>query len=196
MRDDDLPHLFIPYHLFTIEQALVIKTRASAEAIGPVVKEAVEALGTRRPAHDMRPLQSYVDASMGDTRFLLLILGGFAVASIALAAIGLYGTLSYLTAQRMQEFGIRMALGASSWRVLREVAGEGLLLASVGGALGLVGAIATTSVLTGLLYNVTPFDSVTLVGAATAIAIVAIVAATHPAWRAASVDPALALRAE
>ena len=133
---------------------------------------------------------------MGDTRFLLLILGGFAVASIALAAIGLYGTLSYLTAQRTQEFGIRMALGASSWRVLREVAGEGLLLASVGGASGLSARIATTGVLAGLLYNVTPFDSVTLVGAVAAMAIVAIAAATHPAWRAASVDPALALRAE
>jgi predicted permease len=196
VRDDDLPNLFIPYHLFTIEQALVIKTHASAAVLGPIVKQAVEALGTRRPVYDIQPLQAYVDASVGDTRFLMLILGGFALASIALAAIGLYGTMSYLTAQRTQEFGIRMALGASSRRVLREVAGEGMILALVGGGLGFAGALATTGVLAGLLYNVTPFDGVTLASAASAVALVALAAASHPAWRAAGVDPTVALRAE
>lgn len=86
--------------------------------------------GSRRPVFDFRPMQDYVDASVGDTRFLMLVLAGFAVAAMLLAAIGLYGTLAYLTSQRRQEFGVRMALGASGSRVLRSVAGEGLGLAS------------------------------------------------------------------
>ena len=196
VRDDALPHLFIPFHLFTVEQALVIKTSASASAIGPVVKDAVEALGTRRPVYDIRPMQSYVEASMGDTRFLMLVLAGFALTSILLAAVGLYGTLSYLTSQRTQEFGIRVALGASGSRLLAAVATEGLWLAMIGAAAGLAGAAAATGALRGLLYNVTPFDGVTLLAATGAVAATALIASTYPAWRAAKVDPATALRAE
>jgi predicted permease len=196
VRDDTLPHLFIPFHLFTVEQALVIKTSESAAAIGPVVKETVEALGTRRPVYDIRPMPSYVDASMGDTRFLMLILTGFALTSILLAAVGLYGTLSYLTSQRTQEFGIRVALGASASRVLGAVAREGLWLSLMGSAIGFAGAAATTGALRGLLYNVTPFDGVTLLATAAAVAATALIASTHPAWRAAKVDPTTALRAE
>ena len=196
VRDDSLPHLFIPYHMFPIEQGLVIRTRVSAEAIGPAVKQAVESLGTRRPVYNIRPLEQYVSASMGDTRFMMLVLTGFALASIALAAIGLYGTLSYLTSQRTQEFGIRMALGASASRVVRGVAREGLLLALIGAAAGFAGAIATSRVLSGLLYNVSPSDVTTLVAAAVVIVITALVAAGHPAWRASRIDPTHALRSE
>jgi ABC-type antimicrobial peptide transport system permease subunit len=146
--------------------------------------------------YDILPLTRYVDASMGDTRFLMLVLAGFALASILLAAIGLYGTLAYLTSQRTQEFGIRMALGASAWRVLRSVAGEGLVLAVIGAAIGFAGAMAATEALRGLLYNVTPLDGVTLMATAAAVALTALVAASHPAWRAAQVNPTTALRAE
>ena len=196
VRDDSLPHLFIPYHLYQVEQGLVIRTRLSAEAIGPAVKQAIESLGTRRPVYNIRPMEQYVSASMGDTRFMTLVLTGFAIASIALAAIGLYGTLSYLTSQRTQEFGIRMALGASASRVVSGVAREGLLLAAVGAAIGFTAAIATSRVLRGLLYNVSPWDITTLVAAAVVIVITALVAAGHPAWRASRVDPTDALRAE
>jgi predicted permease len=196
VRDDTLPHLFIPYHLFTIEQGLVIRTNESAEAIAPAVKRAIESLGTRRPVYDIRPMQQYVAASMGDTRFLMLILAGFAIASIGLAAIGLYGTLTYLTSQRTHEFGIRMALGASASRVVSGVAREGLLLAIVGAVIGFAGAAATSRVLSGLLYGVSPWDPTTLAAAAVVIAITVLIAAGHPAWRASRVDPTSALRSE
>ncbi|MBA3887199.1 MAG: FtsX-like permease family protein [Acidobacteria bacterium] len=191
-----MPHLFLPYHLFAIEQALVIRTRESAAAIGPAVKAAVESLGTRRPVYDIQPMQAYADASIGDARFMMLMLVGFGAAALLLTAVGLYGTLAYLTSQRTQEFGIRMALGASRWQVLRSVAGEGLLLAAVGGVLGFAGAMATTGILRGLLYDVTPFDATTLGAAALIMALTALAAATEPAWRAARVDPTIALRAE
>jgi len=89
-----------------------------------------------------------------------------------------------------------MAIGASPWQVLRSVAGEGLLLAAVGGVLGFAGAVATTGILRGLLYDVAPFDATTLVAAALLMTLTALAAATQPAWRAARVDPTIALRAE
>ena len=196
VRDDSLPHLFLPYHLMAVDQGLVIKTDQSAAAIGPLVKQTVETLGTRRPVHSIRPLQSYIEASMGDTRFMTLILAGFALASILLTAIGLYGTLSYLSSQRTQEFGIRVALGASASRVLATVASEGVRLAAIGAAIGFAGAAATIRTLQGLLYNVTPFDGITLLSAAAAVAVTALVSSTYPAWRAAKVDPTRALRTE
>jgi FtsX-like permease family len=162
VRDDGMPHLFVPYHFLPIEMALMVSTRESAATIAPAIKQAVESLGTRRPVYDIRPLQFYVDRSIGDTRFTMLVLVGFAVAALLLAAVGLYGTLAYLTSLRTQEFGVRMALGASAARILRSVATEGLLLTAVGGALGLIGALAMSAVLRDLLYGVAPNDGTTL----------------------------------
>jgi putative ABC transport system permease protein len=194
VRDDAMPHMFIPFHMFAIEQGLVIRTTHDAAVIAPAVKAAVESLGTRRPVYDVKPLQSYIDATMGDARFMMLVLMGFGVASVLLAAVGLYGTLAYLTSLRTQEFGIRMALGASAGQVVRAVASEGLMLAGIGAALGFAGAAATTGALQGLLYNVTPFDGVTLIGAVAVVAATALIAASHPAWRAANISPMRVLR--
>ena len=195
VTDRTTPHLFVPFHFFTVEQALVIKTREPASIIGPQVKQAVESLGTRRPVHDIRALGTYVDASITDSRFITLVLTGFGMASILLAAIGLYGTLGYLTSLRTQEFGVRMALGASTGRVLRTVLSEGLVLAGVGAVVGFAGAVATTHLLQGLLYDVTPFDGVTLVAVVSLVAATAVLAALLPAWRASRVNPSLVLRA-
>jgi hypothetical protein len=195
VRDESLPHIFVPYHLWPVTPSLLIRTSASAGATAPAVKQAVESLGTRRPVFDFRPMQDYVDASVGETRFLMLVLAGFAAAAMLLAAIGLYGTLAYLTSQRRQEFGVRMALGASASRVLRSVAGEGLGLAALGAALGFAGAAAITGLLQGLLYHVTPFDGVTLVAAVVLVGLTAASAVMLPAWRASQVNPSAVLRA-
>ena len=195
LREESLPHLFVPYHLWPVVPSMVIRSPQSAAALTPVVKHAVESLGTRRPVFDFRPMQYYVDQSVGETRFMTLVLIGFAGAAILLAAIGLYGTLAYLTSQRTQEFGVRMALGASAGQVLRSVAAEGLWLATIGAALGFAGAAATTGALQGLLYHVTPFDGVTLITVVIVVGISASVAALLPAWRASRVNPSLVLRA-
>jgi len=113
-----------------------------------------------------------------------------------LAGVGLYGTLAYLTAQRTQEFGVRLALGATATTILRLVIREGCLLSGLGAGLGLAGAMAVTRVLRGLLYGVTPLDGLTMAGVVALVAGVALVAVGVPALRAARVDPVTALRAE
>jgi putative ABC transport system permease protein len=126
----------------------------------------------------------------------MLVLSVFAAASLVLAGVGLYGTLAYLTSQRTQEFGVRLALGASGASILRLVIREGCLLTGLGAALGLGGAIAVTRTLRGMLYGVTALDGLTIAGVVALVAAVALVAVGSPAWRAAGIGPATALRAE
>jgi putative ABC transport system permease protein len=196
IRDSVTPMIYVPSHVYEIEQTLVVKTRAPLSTIGPAIKQAVEALDPGRPVFDIRPMEDIVEASIDNTRFTMLVLSGFAVASLVLAGVGLYGTLAYLTSQRTQEFGVRLALGASAASILRLVIREGGLLTGLGAALGLVGAIAVTRALRGLLYGVTPLDGLTIASVVGLVAAVALVAVGWPAWRAARIDPATALRAE
>ena len=194
VRDEGLPHFFLPYHLYAIDLSLVIKTRERAEALAPAITRAIEPLDTGRAVFDVKPMADYVAQSIGDTRFTLLVMLGFAVASLLLAGVGIYGTLANLISQRTRELGVRMALGATAGRLVAMIVGEGALLAVSGGVLGLAGAAATMGILRRLLYQVTPFDTLTLILVALAVTVVAILAAAVPAWRAARIDPSLALR--
>jgi putative ABC transport system permease protein len=196
IRDSGTLMIYVPSHVYEIEQTLVVKTRAPLATIAPAIKRAVEALGPGRPVFDIRPMQHIVQASIDSTRFTMLVLSGFAIASLVLAGVGLYGTLAYLTSQRTQEFGLRLAVGASAASILRLVIGEGCLLTGLGAALGLAGAIALTRTLQGLLYGVTPLDGVTIASVVALLGAVALVAIGWPAWRASRVDPTTALRAE
>jgi predicted permease len=195
IRDPGTATIYVPSHVYEIEQTLVVKTRASLSIVGPAIKQAVEALSPGRPVFDIRPMDDVVEASIDDTRFTMLVLAGFAAAALVLAGVGLYGTLAYLTSRRTQEFGVRLALGASPGGILRLVLREGCLLTGLGAALGLAGAAAVTRALRGLLYGVTPLDGLTIASVVVLVAAVAIVAVGGPAWRAARVDPAAALRA-
>jgi putative ABC transport system permease protein len=196
VRDEPLPHVFLPYHLFPIDLRLVVKTDQDAATIGPLIKRTAEAHGTRRAVHDIQPMSASVAESINDTRFTMLILIGFAAISVLLAAVGLYGTLAYLISQRRQEFGVRLAVGAAPHQIVALVAREGGLLTSVGAILGLAGAFAATGMLRGLLFGVAPSDPVTLASVCGLVALVAVVAVIHPAWRASRVDPNLVLRVE
>ena len=194
IRDAGTPVIYVPSHIYEIEQTLVVKTSAPLSMAAPAIKQAVEALGPGRPVFAIRPMEEIVQESIDNTRFTMLVLSGFAVASLLLAGVGLYGTLAYLTAQRTQEFGVRLALGATATSILRLVIREGCLLSGAGAAFGLAGAMAMTRVLRGLLYGVTPLDGVTLVSVVALVASVALIAVGVPAWRAARVDPITALR--
>jgi putative ABC transport system permease protein len=196
IRDAITPMVYVPSHVYEIEQTLVVKTRAPISAVGPKIKQVVETLGPGRPVFDIRPMAGIVEASVDNIRFAMLVLSGFAIASLVLAGVGLYGTLAYLTAQRTQEFGVRLALGASGASILRLVIREGCLLTGLGAALGLGGAIAVTRTLRGMLYGVTALDGLTIAGVVALVAAVALVAVGSPAWRAAGIGPATALRAE
>jgi putative ABC transport system permease protein len=196
VRDDNVPHFMIPYGPYPSEMSLVIKTPETAERIAPRIKAAVDAARAGRAAFDIRPMSGYVSDSIGDTRFILFVLGAFAGASVLLAAVGLYGTLAYLTAQRTREFGIRLALGSSVGAILAIVVRESVLLAIVGTGLGLIGVAAVTGAIREMLYGVPPLDGVTLVGVVALVGIVALGAAGVPAWRATRIDPQTSLRSE
>lgn len=193
VRDDAVRHVFLPYHVFPFQPALVVRGDVDAGVLAPMIKDAVETLGTRRPVFDIVPLRSYVDAAIGDARFMMLVLGGFAVAAVLLTAVGLYGTLAYLTSVRRPELGLRVALGATTMQVVRSVAVEGVSLAAIGAAIGFVGALAAARAMQALLYEVPPADGVTLLVTAVIVAATALVAAVHPAWRAGRADPVAVL---
>jgi putative ABC transport system permease protein len=158
VSDGEVPHVFFSYNVQQAEPDLMVRTRQSAATLGPELRRRVEALGTLRPVVDIRPMRDYVDLSIGDARFRMLMLTAFAAASLLLAGVGMYGTLAYLISQRTQEFVVRMALGATTMAVIRLVAREGVVLGGLGGAIGLAAALATVGGLRGLLYGVAPID--------------------------------------
>jgi putative ABC transport system permease protein len=192
VRDENIPHFMMP----SVEMLLVIKTRATASQMTPGIKAVVEAAYGGRAAFDLRPMSDYVSDSIGDTRFIMLVLAAFAAASVLLAGVGLYGTLAYLAARRTREFGIRLALGSSVRAIIAIVIQEGMLLAAAGVAVGLVGGMAATEAIGGLLYGVQPLDSAALVSVVVLVASVALIAAGVPACRAARTDPQISLRSE
>ncbi len=196
IRDDNVPHFLMPYGEYPPEMSLVIQSPAAWQELVPAINAAVEAAHGGRAAFDIRPMTAYVSDSIGDTRFILFVLAVFAAASIVLAAVGLYGTLAYLTAQRTREFGIRLALGSSLSSILAIVLREGVLLATAGAILGLTGSAAVTGLLGDLLYQVPPLDIVTLVSVVSLVSIVSVAAAAVPAWRATRIDPQISMRAE
>jgi putative ABC transport system permease protein len=144
----------------------------------------------------IRSLAAQVDATRGQSRFLALLLGIFAGVALLLAGVGIYGVTSYGVAQQTHEIGIRLALGASGDRVLRDVVGRGVRLTLVAVAIGLVFAVAMGRLASAVLFGVTPIDPLSLAGAAVILAIVSIAACYIPARRASRVDPVVALSQE
>ena len=197
VRDDSIPHFMMPYDgSYSREMSLVIKTSETAERMAPRIQAAVDAAHGGRAPFEIRPMSAYVADSIGDTRFILLVLAAFAGTSLLLTTVGLYGTLAYLTAQRTREFGIRLALGSSSRAIVAVVIRESVLLAAVGAAAGLTGVSAATGAFRGLLYGVRPLDGMTLAAVVALVGMVALGAAGVPAWRATRIDPQASLRSE
>lgn len=194
-RDAVMPHFYLPYHLWSVEMALAIRTTEPAATLQPAIVKIVAGLGTGR-AVEVRPLAAFVSDAMAETRFISIVLSGFAIAAAVLAAVGLYGTLAYLTAQRRREFGIRIALGSTRGAVLRLVAGEGLRVTLIGAVAGTAAAIAVAFVMRRLLYGVGPIDPVSLAAVAGVVIAISVIACLRPAWTAARVDPLIALKSE
>jgi len=141
-------------------------------------------------------MQELVTTSLSSQRFSLLLLGAFALLALILAAIGIYSVLSYSVRRRVQEIGIRLALGASLRDVLRMVIFEGLRPTLLGVAIGIAGAFVLSRVMSNLIYGVKPTDPLTFVSVAFLLGAVALGASIIPAYRAAKVDPLVALRYE
>ena len=176
--------------------ALMIRSSSGAAAIATAVRNEVLALDKNQPVYSIRTLDNVLSQSVSAPRFRTWLLGGFAGLALMLAAVGIYGVISYAVSQRTQEIGIRMALGAQAADVLKLVVKGGMTLALIGVGLGLAGAFALTRLMTTLLFGVKPTDAVTFAIVSIGLIIVALVACFIPARRATKVDPLVALRYE
>ena len=175
---------------------VVLRSARSLEALAPGIRQAMAAMDPGLPVVQLRTMEAVFGDSVTRQRFLSQLLGIFAIVALALAAVGTYGILSYMVTQRRREIGIRMALGAGFSQVVRLVLGQGLVMAVIGVALGIAGALALSRVTRSLLYGVSPVDPLTFGVAAGVITLVALVASLLPTRRATRVDPLVAIRAD
>jgi putative ABC transport system permease protein len=174
----------------------LVRTGSDPRNYVSAIRSQLAAIAPNQLMFAIMPMQEAVSNSMSDRRFVLILLGVFSLAALALASIGTYGLMSYSVAQRSSEMGIRMALGASRGRLLRSVLGDGMKLAAIGVGVGAIGAIMLTGFISGFLYGTNPTDPVTFIGIALFLCGVALLASYIPARRATRVDPMVALRYE
>ena len=175
---------------------LVVRSSSSPEAMVSAVTNAIREIDSTIPVTNVQTMEDLVTTSLSSERFSLLLLGAFALLALILAAIGIYSVLSYSVRRRVQEIGIRLALGASLSDVLRMVIFEGLRPTLLGVLIGIAGAFALARVMSNLIYGVKPTDPLTFVSVAFLLGVVALGASIIPAYRAAKVDPLVALRYE
>jgi putative ABC transport system permease protein len=175
---------------------LVVRSATNPTGIVSAVTNAVHQVDREIPLRDILTMDELVTNSISQQRFNMLLLGAFAALALLLAAIGIYSVLSYSVKRRVQEIGIRLALGARIGDVLRMVIVEGMKPTLWGVVLGTVGALAMGHVLASLIYGVKPTDPLTFLVVAVVLAAIALFATIIPAYRAAKVDPLVALRYE
>jgi len=176
------------------DMMLLVRTSSEPTAIISSVQRAVWTIDPNQAISDVKTMEQVISDSVAQPRFNMFLMVMFGVLALLLAVVGIYGLLSYAVTQRKQELGIRMALGANRVDVLKLVLRQGMTLALLGEAVGLIGALALTRVMRGLLFGIGPFDAGTFVTVAIATTLVALAACYIPARRATKVDPLVALR--
>ena len=187
------------YSLYQITPPLisfVLRTQSDPAGFGGAIRQAVQAQDPAQPISNVKTLSDMVEGSLASRRFVVTLLGVFAAMALLMAALGLYGVISYSVAQRTQEIGIRMALGAERSAVLGLVIGQGLRLACIGAAIGFAASVVVSRLLRNLLFGVSSFDPLTFAVTAFVLIAAAFAASYIPAHRAMRVDPINALRYE
>jgi len=175
---------------------IVARTKGDPAAAEAQLAGVIRAVDPLVPLGQVRAMDRVLWASLAFQRFIMMLLCAFAGLAIVLAAVGIYGVISHLVAQRTHEIGVRVAIGARPGDVLRLVLGRGAMLTGIGVALGLVGALALTRLIAGVLYGVRPTDLATILAVTALLVVVALTATWLPARRATKVDPMVALRYE
>jgi putative ABC transport system permease protein len=191
------PEMYVPYLDWPRPNASLV-VRAAGVAAGPLVsgiRAALARVDAGVPLANVKTIDAHLAAASARERFSARVLGLFAALALLMAALGLYGVVAYMAAQRRSEIGLRMALGADKPAIARLVIGEGLRLALAGLVIGLAGALALARVIAAQLYGVDPSEPVAFAGSAAALAAATLLACCVPALRAMRVDPAVCLRA-
>jgi len=176
--------------------AVVLRTDVPPRSLAAAAERAVHELDAELPVARVATLEEVVARSISQPRFYTLLLGAFAGSALFLAALGLFGVMSYAVAERTRELAVRLALGARQQELRRLVLREALLLGSIGLVLGLGGALLLSRTLTTLLYSVSPNDPATLAAVGGLLLVTTLVAGYLPARRATRIDPVVALRAD
>jgi putative ABC transport system permease protein len=190
------PTIYSSYRQDPENHVRILVRHAAPSTIVNSVKAAIYSVDKDQPVFKIRTMDDIVSGSQQSSRFASGLLAAFAIVALTLASLGIYGVISYAVAQRTNEIGIRIALGAASRDVLRMVVGEGALLAGAGLAVGVAAALAVTRVLSSLLFGVSASDPYIFAGMAIVLGAVAVAASYLPARRASKIDPAISLRCE
>jgi putative ABC transport system permease protein len=177
-------------------QDLAVRASGNPVALAADIRSAVWAVDAQQPVTGVKVLSEFLDDDLAPRRFQTQLIGGFAVLALLLASLGVYGVLSYAVSQRQREIGVRMALGAGPWEILRLVTRQGMTPALIGVAIGFITAYGLSNLISQLLYGITPHDTVTFAAAAAVLLVVALLACWIPARRASRTDPLTALHYE
>ncbi|HUS09968.1 MAG TPA: FtsX-like permease family protein, partial [Pyrinomonadaceae bacterium] len=197
LNADAEPTYYVPASQAPLQNMTVlVRTLGDPTAIVPALRSAVLAVDPNQPITNIKTMDRIVADSIAQPRLSMLLMGLFGVLSLTLAAVGIYGLLSYAVTQRTQEMGIRMALGARVMDVLKLILKQGMALVLIGEVMGLLGAFAFTRFIKALLFGVTPTDTTTFLAVSAVLTAVALLACYLPARRATKVDPLEALRYE
>jgi predicted permease len=188
------PELYLPG--YGLHAVVLVRSDYDAQSLGPVLENAAHGLDANLAVFNVKTVDAVLSDSLARQRMTAVLLGIFALVALLLAAIGIYGVLSYSVAQRTREIGVRMALGAGRGDILRLVMGQAGVFAAVGLVAGLAGAFAGARLMGGLLFETGALDAASLAITVAVLASVALVAVSLPAGRAASVNPTEALRSE
>ena len=190
-----VPHIYVPiYQGLQRDLSVVLRTSMPAKVLEPQIRQEVQSIDPGLPIFNVSSMNDVLDRSLASRRFSADLVAGFAGVALLLASIGIYGLLAYMVGQRSREIGLRMALGARPWDVLKLILGKGVVLASVGIFAGMIVSVATASMMASLLYGVHPHDLLVFLAVPVLLFAVALLASYFPARRATKVDPMFALR--
>jgi ABC-type antimicrobial peptide transport system permease subunit len=174
--------------------SFVVRSDLDLAAAASLIRSEVRQLDANTPVIELQPVSALVERSVAEPRFRTFLLSSFALTSVCLAAVGIFGVLSYVVSERTREIGIRMALGARQRTIFRDVLAAGGSLVGIGSVLGLAGGVVLTRWIRGLLFQVSPSDPLMLAAATLGLLVVALLATLIPARRATRVNPVIALR--